>query len=65
MNLRPAMRKGSPRAIEVGVKVREHMAKVNASVTAQQHEVVVKRRRGGGLSHAAYDAIRNTLARHR
>jgi hypothetical protein len=48
MNLQPAMRKGSPRAIEVGVKVLEHMAKVNGSVTAQQHEVVVKRRRGGG-----------------
>jgi hypothetical protein len=61
MNLQPAMRKGSPRAIEVGVKVLEHMAKVNGCAIAQQHEVVVKRRRGGGLSDAAYDAIRNAL----
>jgi hypothetical protein len=30
MNLQPAMRKGNPRAIEVGVKVLEHQEKINA-----------------------------------
>lgn len=42
MNLQPAMRKGSARAIEVGVKVLGHKARVNGYAAPQRHELTGK-----------------------
>jgi hypothetical protein len=42
MNLQPAMRKGSARAIEVGVKVLGHRARVNGYGAPQRHELTGK-----------------------
>ena len=37
-NLRPGMRKGNPRAIEVALKVLDHSAKINGYAAPQRHE---------------------------
>jgi len=42
MNLQPAIRKGNPRAIEVGLKVLDHSVKVNGYGAAQKHELTGK-----------------------
>lgn len=39
MNLQPDIRKGKPRAIEVGVKVLDHSVKINGYGAAQKHEL--------------------------
>jgi hypothetical protein len=42
MNLQPAIRKGNPRAIEVGIKVLDHSVKINGYDAAQKHELTGK-----------------------
>ena len=42
MNLQPAIRKGNPRAIEVGLKVLDHSVKINGYGAAQKHELTGK-----------------------
>jgi hypothetical protein len=39
LNLQPGIRKGNVRAIEVGIKVLDHSAKVNGHATPQRHEL--------------------------
>src|ERR1700730_6436985 len=39
MNLQPAIRKGNPRAIEIGVKLLDHMAKTNGFASPLRHEL--------------------------
>jgi hypothetical protein len=42
MNLQPAIRKGNPHAIEVGIKVLDHAVKINGYGAAQKHELTGK-----------------------
>jgi hypothetical protein len=42
LNLQPAIRKGNPRAIEVGVKLLEHTAKIQGYASPQKHELTGK-----------------------
>jgi hypothetical protein len=39
MNLQPAIRKGNARAVEVGIKVLDHTAKINGYAGPQKHEL--------------------------
>ena len=42
LNLQPGMRKGNLRAIEVGIKVLDHSAKINGHAAPQRHELTGK-----------------------
>lgn len=42
LNLQPGIRKGNVRAIEVGLKVLDHSAKINGHVAPQRHELTGK-----------------------
>ncbi len=42
MNLQPGIRKGNPRAIEVGLKLLEHTAKIQGYNAPQKHELTGK-----------------------
>jgi hypothetical protein len=42
MNLQPGIRRGNPRAVEVGIKVLDHTAKINGYAAAQKHELTGK-----------------------
>jgi len=42
MGLQPGIRKGNPRAIEVGVKVLSHTAKIQGYAAPQKHELTGK-----------------------
>jgi hypothetical protein len=42
MNLQPALRKGDPRAVEVGLKLLDHGAKINGYAAPQKHELTGK-----------------------
>jgi hypothetical protein len=42
MNLQPAIRKGNARAMEVGVKVLDHTAKIQGYALPQKHELTGK-----------------------
>jgi hypothetical protein len=42
MNLQPAIRKGNPRAAEVGIKVLDHAARINGYAKPQKHELTGK-----------------------
>jgi len=42
MNLQPVIRKGNPRAIEVGVKLLDHTAKIQGYASPQRHELTGK-----------------------
>jgi hypothetical protein len=42
MNLQPAIRKGNARAVEVGIKVLDHTAKINGYGAPQKHELTGK-----------------------
>jgi hypothetical protein len=42
LNLQPGIRKGNPRAVEVGIKVLDHTAKINGYAAAQKHELTGK-----------------------
>jgi hypothetical protein len=42
MNLQPAIRKGSPRAIEVGIKLLDHTARISGCAAPQRHELTGK-----------------------
>jgi hypothetical protein len=41
-NLQPGIRKGNVRAIEVGIKVLDHSAKINGHAAPQRHELTGK-----------------------
>ena len=41
-NLQPGIRKGNPRAVEVGIKVLSHQARVNGYAVPQRHELTGK-----------------------
>ena len=42
MNLQPGIRKGTPRAIEVGIKLLDHSAKISGYAAPQKHELAGK-----------------------
>jgi hypothetical protein len=42
MNLQPGIRKGNARAIEVGIKVLDHSARINGYAAPQRHELTGK-----------------------
>jgi hypothetical protein len=42
LNLQPGIRKGNVRAIEVGLKVLDHSAKINGHAAPQRHELTSK-----------------------
>jgi hypothetical protein len=42
LNLQPAIRKGNPRAIEVGIKLLDHTAKIRGYASPQRHELTGK-----------------------
>ena len=42
MNLQPGIRKGNPRAIEAGIKVLGHVARLNGYAAPQRHEMTGK-----------------------
>jgi hypothetical protein len=42
MNLQPGIRKGNPRAVEVGIKVLGHTARINGYAAPQRHELTGK-----------------------
>ena len=42
MNLQPAIRKGNPRATEIGIKVLDHSARINGYAAPQRHELTGK-----------------------
>ena len=42
LNLQPGIRKGNARAIEVGIKVLDHTAKINGYAAPQRHELTGK-----------------------
>src|SRR2546428_9962592 len=42
LNLQPAIRKGHPRAIEVGLKLLDHNAKIQGYASPQRHELTGK-----------------------
>jgi hypothetical protein len=42
LNLQPAIRKGNPRAIEVGVKLLDHTAKIHGYASPQKHQLTGK-----------------------
>jgi hypothetical protein len=41
-NLQPGIRKGNPRAVEVGIKLLSHQARVNGYAAPQRHELTGK-----------------------
>jgi hypothetical protein len=41
-NLQPSIRKGNPRAVEVGIKLLDHSARINGYGAAQRHELTGK-----------------------
>src|SRR6516225_6994411 len=42
LNLQPGIRKGNARAIEVGIRVLDHTAKINGYAAPQRHELTGK-----------------------
>jgi hypothetical protein len=42
MNLQPGIRKGNPRAVEVGMKLLDHAARINGYVAPHRHELTGK-----------------------
>jgi hypothetical protein len=42
LNLQPAIRKGNPRAVEVGIKLLDHAARINGYAAPQRHELTSK-----------------------
>jgi hypothetical protein len=42
MNLQPSIRKGNPRAVEVGMKLLDHAARINGYAAPQRHELTGK-----------------------
>jgi hypothetical protein len=42
LNLQPSIRKGNARAVEVGIKVLDHTAKINGYAAPQRHELTGK-----------------------
>jgi hypothetical protein len=42
LNLQPSIRKGNPRAVEVGIKLLDHSARINGYGAAQRHELTGK-----------------------
>ena len=42
LNLQPGIRKGNPRAIEVGIRLLDHAAKINGYAAPQRHELTGK-----------------------
>ena len=42
MNLQPSIRKGNVRAVEVGIKVLDHSARINGYAAPQKHELTGK-----------------------
>ena len=42
MNLQPGIRKGNARAVEVGIRVLDHKAKINGYAAPQKHELTGK-----------------------
>jgi len=42
MNLQPGIRKGNPRAVEVGIKLLDHAARINGYAAPQRHELTGK-----------------------
>jgi hypothetical protein len=42
MNLQPGIRKGNPRAVEVGMKLLDHAARINGYAAPQRHELTGK-----------------------
>ena len=42
LNLQPAIRKGRERAVEVGIKLLDHIAKINGYAAPQRHELTGK-----------------------
>jgi hypothetical protein len=42
LNLQPGIRKGNPRAIEIGIRVLDHAAKINGYTAPQKHELTGK-----------------------
>ncbi len=42
LNLQPSIRKGNPRAVEVGIKVLDHTARINGYAAPQRHELTGK-----------------------
>ena len=42
MSLQPGIRKGNVRAVEVGIKVLDHTARINAYNAPQKHELTGK-----------------------
>jgi len=42
LNLQPSIRKGNVRAVEVGIKVLDHTAKINGYAAPQRHELTGK-----------------------
>ncbi len=42
LNLQPAIRKGQVRAIETGIKVLDHAARINRYASPQRHELTGK-----------------------
>jgi hypothetical protein len=42
MSLQPGIRKGSPRAVEVGIRVLDHTARINGYAAPQRHELTGK-----------------------
>jgi hypothetical protein len=42
LNLQPSIRKGNARAVEVGIKVLDHSAKINGYAAPQRHELTGK-----------------------
>jgi hypothetical protein len=42
LNLQPGIRKGNLRAVEVGIKLLDHAAKINGYAAPQRHELTGK-----------------------
>jgi hypothetical protein len=42
LNLQPAIRKGNPRAVDVGIKLLDHAARINGYAAPQRHELTGK-----------------------
>jgi hypothetical protein len=42
LNLQPGIRKGNPRAVEVGIKLLDHAARINGYAAPQKHELTGK-----------------------
>jgi hypothetical protein len=50
LNLQPGIRKGNPRSIEAGVKVRRHSAQINGYAAQQRYELIGKDGSPGAIS---------------